>query len=378
MTWFTLEPRDTLLVRDGRSMNGTVGRSLPMPHPPTIAGLVRTRLGSGADGRFDATRADALLSEVRCAGPLLARLAPAGETVDEVFLAAPADCVWFLTSAPTRAAGKVFSQSVGHRLSLQSVAAIAPGATTDLGGDALLPAFVETPPVTKPCAGPRYWSWRSLSRWLADTPATLADVDNAVGIPSFERELRTHVAVDGATSTAADGALFMTEGVRLSTGGRGADGPTTRWALLARVECGAQGEISDGIAPLGGERSVAQLKCRPDPSLLIPDSVRALKRGDRARVMLVTPALFAEGARPTEIAGATVLGGKVDRPEVVSGWDFRMNRPKPTRRMASAGSVYWVDVPDDEWATRTWLTCVSTGEQDQRDGFGLAVVGVGE
>jgi len=106
----------------------------------------------------------------------------------------------------------------------------------------------------------------------------------------------------------------------------------------------------------------------PAPQLGIP----------RARVVLLTAAWFADGAAPEALAGARVAAAAVGRPVVVSGWDLAAGGPKVARRLAPAGSVYWVETPGDpdEWARRVHLTEVSDGEQNRRDGFGLAAVGV--
>lgn len=142
---------------------------------------------------------------------------------------------------------------------------------------------------------------------------------------------------------------------------------------------------------LGGERRPSFLRrsAVAHPALpemdfrQIPARMRArfseMKRA--ARVVLLTPSLFANGACPKHINGQPVLACVVPRPEVISGWDYALNKPKPSRRAAPAGSVYWVQLPDGEtesrvWAKRTFLSCISNDQQDQRDGFGLCVVGV--
>jgi CRISPR-associated protein Cmr3 len=73
----------------------------------------------------------------------------------------------------------------------------------------------------------------------------------------------------------------------------------------------------------------------------------------------------------------------VPRPEVVSGWDLVKGKPKKSRRLAPAGSIYFVELngtPEDRrrWCDETWLACVSDAEQDRRDGFGLAALGTWE
>jgi len=76
----------------------------------------------------------------------------------------------------------------------------------------------------------------------------------------------------------------------------------------------------------------------------------------------------------------------VARAQAISGWDMahrnpngRYGRPKPTRHLAPAGSVYFVRFEEDAdigaWLDATWMQPVSDTEQDRRDGFGLAAIG---
>jgi CRISPR-associated protein Cmr3 len=110
--------------------------------------------------------------------------------------------------------------------------------------------------------------------------------------------------------------------------------------------------------------------------------------------------MFEKGALPGWNGGAWPLGGAVQamvlaacvaRPSVVSGWDLAADngpgnpkgRPKPTRRLAPMGSVYFLELkgnPEDrrQWCEETWLACVSDDVQDRRDGFGLAALGIWE
>ena len=73
----------------------------------------------------------------------------------------------------------------------------------------------------------------------------------------------------------------------------------------------------------------------------------------------------------------------IGRPLVVSGWDVAKNQPKATRRLAPAGSVYFVGLdgtPEaiETWVRNVWLACVSDDPRDSLDGFGLAMVGTWE
>ncbi len=107
------------------------------------------------------------------------------------------------------------------------------------------------------------------------------------------------------------------------------------------------------------------------------------------RAVLLTPACFTQGFRPTWLLQTrhgvtpTLIGAAVGRPAVVSGWDYaaRPGRPKPARRLAPAGSVYFLKLgasSDDAicaWVNAIWMQCVSDDAQDRTDGFGLAALG---
>jgi CRISPR-associated protein Cmr3 len=315
-------------------------------------------------------------------GPLLVRLPRASELGVELFVSAPADCVWFGETGAT----------IGRRLAARLATDIVAGAITDLDApeDApervavVLADFLPPAPRTKPAQGPAFWPWSALLEWLAD-PRDEIPFSAVGGVDPFPRELRTHVTIDPETGTAEDGALYATEGLRLTTStlqprlvasAADANRSIDRFALLGAWSGPSQ--LSRSVVTLGGERQMAFLEPLAADALRglePPGWLASIRPGTRARVILLTPAIFGDGAVPFELAGARVVAAKVDRPEVVSGWDFETNRPKPTRRMAPAGSVYWVDVPNDSWARNLWLSSVSHDEQDRRDGFGTAVVG---
>ena len=193
--------------------------------------------------------------------------------------------------------------------------------------------------------------------------------------------------------------LFQTSGLRfLQEGPEGSSLLAPRrfalslWSQGATVG-GRALELAPEIAPLGGERRLARWsRASRDWPQLPPEVVEAVVETGRARLILLTPAIFAAGALPGWNGEAWPLGSSVkaivkaaavQRPEIVSGWDLAIQRPKCTRRLAPAGSVYFVELegskPDRRrWCEEAWLHCVSDDPQDRRDGFGLAAVGVWE
>lgn len=116
----------------------------------------------------------------------------------------------------------------------------------------------------------------------------------------------------------------------------------------------------------------------------------AIKRTNSCRLILLTPACFQEGYYPTwlhtdhaKACGVTVeiKAIAMRRPQVVSGWDLTVSKPKSSRRLAPAGSVFFLSVKGttdaalEQWIEATWMQCISDHDQDRRDGFGLAVLG---
>ena len=88
-----IEPRDPLIVRDGRPFSNTPGAratSLPFPMPATVAGAMRTRAGSNSDGIFDISRINEV-KQIGLYGPLLAQVS--GDDTLAWFAPAPADAL---------------------------------------------------------------------------------------------------------------------------------------------------------------------------------------------------------------------------------------------------------------------------------------------
>ena len=375
MSLWTLEPRDPLVVRDGRPSTGrSASATLPFPNPGTIAGIVRTRLGSDERGVFDAGQIEALRS-IAIRGPLLARL----------------DDGAFYVPPPRDA---LVSGQVIHRL---SPIPTPPDALFDsaFSGLPVGRTFHEAHSNGKPEQAPAWWPWELLARWLAE-PAALdgGDTQKLLGgaLPRLPDEIRSHVKHTD-TWTAEDSMLFQTRGLRFVTPAR------APLALAVDLDASTLGgrTLRRGLGPSGGERRLARWEAAPSWTLpALPGGVRAALRADvpcvRVRVVLLTPAIFNEGstpgAGPEQLLGAragitpALVAACVPRPETLSGWDFAKRQPKKTRRLVSAGSVVWLDLegPSDariRWAEEVMMTNVSDEAQDRRDGFGLAAVGVG-
>lgn len=399
-TWI-IEPRDPLLARDGRPFGATPGAhaaALPFPYPSTTTGGVRTRAGLGPDGAFDpALRATVLDIAVR--GPLLVRLDAAGE-IATWLPPAPADALLLPGDAP---------DSPPRRRRLLPIAPPA-GAQSDVDAEGLALVGLPRPPPVKPMRPPPFWTWEQYETWLLGTPDE--DRPARLGTPGPVAAARTHVRIARATQTADEGALFATVGREYTAQPGYLESALPRWdedtrrLALAVVAEGARADFPTApgpFAPLGGERRLMawRLSAQELPPCPAEVAERIITAG-HCRLLLLTPAHFAAGWRPG--SGAGMLGDPADgvriivraaalpRPQVVSGWDFMAGppkparpweptgQPKPTRRLAPAGSVYFLQLNGSPaarkaWISAHWMRCVSDAAQDQHDGFGLAVLG---
>jgi CRISPR-associated protein Cmr3 len=382
-TWI-IEPRDPLIVRDGRPFGpdpGARARSLPFPFPSTIAGGVRTRAGLKSDGTFDHARADKdhldSVLKIGVRGPLLVALDQAGQ-VAECFAPAPADAL-LLRNA--NASGQESDRYDAQRVRLLPLQPPA--------GSVYLPPRGEEPFLVGPRVArsekpfdqpPRFWRWAAFERWLLD-PKEGPCRTHDLGIAGPLSESRMHVGIQAATQTAEEGRLFQTIGLEFT-------GPKRERLALAVESDGAFAHWAGGLAPLGGERRLVAWRAVQLDWPVCPQQVRERIIAERAcRVILLTPAHFTQGYRPTallnERAGVRpqLVAAAVPRPQVVSGWDLRTGRPKPSRRLAAAGSVYFLklDATDaaaiGRWIDAIWMHNVSDDEQARRDGFGLAALG---
>jgi len=386
MTLWTLIPRDPLIFRDGRPFNANAGaraKSLPFPFPSTIAGAVRTLLGTDpVTGDFDKTRIAELL-EVQIRGPLLVELDQDGQITDWLF-PAPADALILKHTDPEE-------KRKARRLQILPVK-LPNDSQTDLSE---LNSELSLVGLLKPGRekgkphpnAPRYWRKDVFETWLKNPrngEITLAEIGHHG--PAFES--RMHVSIASETGTGVPGALFQTSGlefVQRETDDREIY-PKLKDAksLALVVETGAA--LKPGLGFLGGERRVVQWQPSKNSLPACPDDVRKkIMTKGTCRLMLLTPAIFEHGYKPHWIlkqhgVQATVMAAAVQRYQTVSGWDYKERKPKATRRLAPAGSVYYLKLdgrPDNinDFVNSLWMQNISDNEQDRRDGFGLVVFG---
>lgn len=395
MTIWIIEPHDPLIVRDGRPFSATPGVqavSLPFPFPSTTTGGVRTRAGL-KDDIFDITLTQEV-KKIKVRGPLLVELSSHDDASEIKWLVpAPADALIFEPDAAKK------------KPVLQQLVPLTPftGSVTDFDERQLLLVGLSRPDPRKPAKEfPRYWHWNEFQQWLLD-PGKLQKRDNlpaSLGHNGPSREHRTHVSMESDQRIAKEGALFGTSGLEFTKSEHTEKKlqVAQRLALAVAVdETNAQRitDIQKGIAGLGGERRM--VSWRKSNSLLptCPDAILdAIADSQACRIILLTPAYFQEGYYPKWLlelrhnVTPELTAIAIQRPQVASGWDLEKKAPKPTRRLAPAGTVIFLKLKgskDDirNWVDKTWMQCISDDDTQQgnrsdqyrNDGFGLAVLG---
>jgi CRISPR-associated protein Cmr3 len=392
MTLWIIEPRDPLIFRDSRpfaATPGAIARSLAFPFPSTTTGAVRHQAGLNKDtGDFDRAKLTAL-KRLAVRGPLLVELT--GQDNDNVhhrwLLPAPADAL-LLKDKQT---GKCL---IKRLVPLE----LLPGARTNLDAGLWLVGPQQASKEKPHDQAPRYWKWEKFKQWLYepkhDQDAEVKDdVDDIaqIGIGGPQSEHRIHVSIDASTYAGKEGALFATSGIEFAylEGDRQSLGQVKRLGLAVDVNQDDKFYLQDALGSLGGERRMVSWRSSESSLPGCPGALKqSIAKHKACRLFLLTPAYFTEGSVPTWLTKdrpgikPELKAVAIQRPQVVSGWDMENPQRKPTRRLAPAGAVFFLKFAQDiaptlieEWIDQTWMQCISDGEQERLDGFGLSILG---
>lgn len=368
-------PRDPLIFRDGKPFTAVPGersKSLPFPYPATLAGAIRTRVGTKSDGEFDKSQIADLIKISMC-GPVLVELDVDGKIkLDDrkdivCFFPAPADALLVTEGGVTKRYSLAPLQDTKDRFSNIHEKLKLIGAKQ----------HCKAKPTSNP---PLFWSWNLIQQWLHNPPEEeTIDLSTFDAIHGPARETRTHVSIDSTTQTALSGALFQTSGMEFIKKDETLSG--SRQLALA-IETPAQ--LANGVDFLGGERRM--IRWESSDELLPPCPPEIKKRiieDGYCRLLLATPAYFKEGYLSTEFEkkyNVEIQAVALPRYQTISGWDYDKRAPKETRRLVPAGSVYFIKFKDEKviesFINRFWLNSICDEEgQDSRDGFGIALLG---
>ncbi len=421
--FLTLTPRDPLIARDGRPFGfGLRMKSLPWLYPSVLAGSLRTFLG-GLEGGFETNPGKYAqqierLKATEVAGPF--------PTVEgELYFPAPQDFIVRKNQDESLDAFGVRPVPLADdEGGCDLPSGLAPVLLPDEVGDDFKPATV-----------PQFWACRQLTRWLANEDGrgflTAGETSWPAGfLGPAPQDVRMHVQMEFDSGAGKKGMLFQSIGLDLHRFPRANEEYTLTGVpdvLAARVR--SKNAIPDvissmcGFHPLGGERRLIHWQAGTTPhksGWTCPREIRdvlGVSPGSplMVRMVLATPGLFRAGWRPgwlkrheseghvrwegqvpeTDVR-VQLIGACVERWRPISGWSYETGTkakpgPKAVRRLVPAGGVYFFQVlagNPAELADR-WLESVcdlsenaddeaflGSGEQNRRDGFGLALWGV--
>ena len=367
---------DPLLFRDARPFSNSAGAgaalSLNLPLPSTIAGMLRTRLGNALDWDWTDAARQAEARNTAAQGPLM-------YCNEQPVFPMPADSLIY-----TDDSGKLKTMT------------LRPDYETKGGCDMPVPGLLPLRVTDdgKPSSDYHWWPLDTLAGWLASPDGAGFTIPAPLrGLP---REERVHVGIEENTGCSREGMLFTTQSVAFEQYPRWPDSAPEKkshcWEMRAKIK--TETDLS-GLATLGGERRLAAVTAAQDwPEC--PEKVKqALQGAAGVRMMLATPAVFAQGWLPdfldSNLEGilpdtgvrVRLKAAAVKRREPLTGWDYRIGKrgPKPVFLMTPAGSVYFFEVLAGDAAelVNTWLQPIPTSVDDgqpTRDGFGMPLWGV--
>lgn len=194
------------------------------------------------------------------------------------------------------------------------------------------------------------------------------------------REHRFGIALDQGKRTARAAHLYLAEFVRLKDG-------VALWVRVDGIQLPDLGS-ERGVLQLGGEARAAHYSVHEARALdWMPSREKALP--ERFKVVLLTPAWFAEGWRPTGGDWSRFFTGKVrlvsaavPRYQPIGGAYVDDQRrkdafQKPMRRFVPAGAVYFFEAKDPvvQWAGQPFTETPPDEGDFGQIGFGLLAVG---
>lgn len=380
-----ISPRDPIIARDSRPFGAGQGnrmKSLPWLYPSVLSGSLRTLLGKLNGAQFDSSIIEKL-KQIEVAGPF-------PFCHGQIYFPAPADLIFFDCKS-----GESSKRSIMPFRPMQ----ISDGWGCDLQAG-LLPISITQD--VKPAKAPAFWSLQQLCKWLGDASGDqmLAPQSNKflqegyMDLPELEE--RVHVNINSETGAATESHLFTSVGMSPTMC---VEDTFESIDMVARIQ--AQNGFEqfldqmNTLHPLGGERRLAHWSTQTLSNLWScpKDLCDKLNQTSRVRMILASPAIFTEGWRPGwlgEGCEGTLPGSNlrlkltaacINRWKAISGWSLEAGKigPKPIRRMAPSGSVYFFEILDGDVSSLSsdlWLTSVCDEKQDRLDGFGRALWGI--
>jgi CRISPR-associated protein Cmr3 len=346
-TYYYVEPTDTLFVRGNLAFGdaGEHGASLMPPPPSLFAGAFRSALL----GR-DAEELSAFLARGRCGDARLAACLGTPENPG-------AFRITWLSLAGWKAGASLPEASLllpADLLRLESgFAPLQPRPSGDLvasAGGLPLRANLISAKQEKPRSG-YYLGQAGFTRHLQGQVPEREEAIEARHL--HRRDPRLGIGLNADSRSVEESLIYTTEGFAFSPASTAeAPHPYASTGFLVGIEGADDLLPEEGLLRLGGDGRSARyrrVEFQPPHVEGVPGAHR------RFRLILQTPALFAQGWLPDGVSlegdyrlrgpgfTARLACAALGRREVISGWDLYHWKPKPAQAAAPAGSVYWFD-----------------------------------
>lgn len=380
-----IQPSDVLLFRDGRPFSAGEGhraRSLFPPNPTTMQGVIRSKVLAEFCGRYHQYRDGcAQCSEQPdCNVPTeIGKAASTGEAdYGQLSLQGPLIAQYQesqLTVYFSVANDVVQLKNENRLVLLQPLSSSLPG-ESDLSESLKLLWSLENEAVENASG---YWSQAELQAYLLEQiPQTLTGSEEL-----FQKETRVGIEVNNSRQAVEEGKIYQTEFIRCQE-------HIGLYLEVQGISRLSQSDADQGLLSVGGESRSASYYQLPGITWEKFSSQLASKLAQSAgfKIYLATPTIFNQGWLPAWIDAQTLTGSyqgidvhleavALGKYQTCGGWDIAFNRPKPTRRAISAGSVYYFTTSASAESvidTFHWHNLADNPE-DAQIGFGLGLVG---
>lgn len=391
---YLITPKAPLVFRTARPFGASSSKTdITFPLPSSAAGLMRAQLIE--NDVFKLTDIDASQKQLNLSDADKQQIEAIA--VKGVFLVKKANNkITFLVPKPDNAVYMDAGQQ-GTQRKINMIRCLPKpyeaGCFSDLP-DRLLPVMMTEEQKGKPVTGAEFWVWEDFCAWQKGQALEFEEV-NQRGVKTLCYETRLHAGINDETLAADDGLLFTTIGFDFgrSLASQQETEHNSDLALVCSMAGDDASNISDGLVRFGGEGRLSWLQktaqVLPDCDDDLPQQIA--QQGGFC-LTLLTPALFSTGVLPGFIDKETMEGYlphtsiKVrlvamcnKRWQAVSGWDLQRHKPKAMRKAVPAGAMYWFTLLEqgdkfNEEMKQLWLSPISDNLQDQRDGFGVAVL----
>jgi CRISPR-associated protein Cmr3 len=396
---YQIESEDLLIFRDGRPFGeaGTFGGfSLTWPNPQTITGMMRTAIGHAqSEDFFDSKnpKHKANIEQIMTLG--LTQILPMQRSVTasasgnwQALLPLPAD-ILLTQSDENKDAGITVHQAKFSPLNEQQ--------GTDILNKDWLYSFIDSkkkPARNMPffCHGAFYNQY--LRGGLNEKESYQFD---QIGIAAPVADTRFHNALDSETLTTEKGKLFCDTGFYL----KAASSPKLQSGIASNLcdlsihfNINNNAELTTNQAYLGGERKQVSLNKSQSDFFPMPD---IFQQKSWLKIILTTQGDFGNWCpdwlmpdlTQTNIDWVTIpqtdyqvrlRTANIKGWDAISGWNYVTKKPKATRKLVKAGTVYLLEVrnPDEssQIATHLWgNTLCEKNTETANNGYGQCVIG---